>query len=249
MSYKHRYTDTFYSYIERGSVSSARTVLPILEENIKFESVVDVGCGRGAWLSIFKEIGAHRVHGLDGAYVDSSNLLIDKSCFTEHDLATPIPLNQRFDLVMSLEVAEHISEIYSDVFVDNLVALGDVVMFSAAAVGQGGEFHINEQPAGYWKKKFEARGYHCYDFLRNRIKGDKRVMPWYRYNTFIYANENGISRLSKNVLSSAVMVGEPVKDLFSFSWKVRLLLIKNLPPSMGTFLAEMNSKFRFFGQP
>ena len=249
MSYTHKYTETFYSYIEKGSISSAEIMLPILIDNIKFDSVIDIGCGRGAWLSVFKDVGIDDIYGVDGSYVSVDNLLVGRTEFLSHDLSTTIQLNRSFELVVSLEVAEHITESSSDIFVDNLVKLGDVILFSAAMVGQGGEFHVNEQPSVYWKNKFESQGYVCYDFLRRKILNEKKVMPWYRYNTFLYANKNGVNRLSQEVLNSAVGKGKSAVELFSFLWGIRLFVIRNLPGWLGTFLAEINSKLRIFGQP
>lgn len=249
MSYRHKYNKTFYGYIERGSISSAEIVLPILMNNVKFNSVIDIGCGLGAWLSVFKNIGIKDILGIDGAYVSVDNLLIERNEFSPHDLSTKIQLDRTFELVTSLEVAEHIVESSADTFIDNLVDLGDVILFSAADVGQGGEFHVNEKPSLYWKNKFETRGYVCYDFLRRKIRGNNKVMPWYRYNTFIYANKDGANRLSRSVLDTAIPVGESAVELYSIMWRIRLLIIRNLPAWLSTLLAELNSKFKIFGQP
>ena len=62
------------------------------------------------------------------------------------NLANPVDLGRKFDLVQSLEVGEHLPKSAADTFVETLVKHGDVVLFSAASVGQGGHDHINEQP-------------------------------------------------------------------------------------------------------
>ena len=58
-------------------------------------------------------------------------------------------------------MAEHIEEKSSDTFIDNLATAADIILFSAAVRGQGGDFHVNEQPLSYWKEKFMKRGYFC----------------------------------------------------------------------------------------
>jgi 2-polyprenyl-3-methyl-5-hydroxy-6-metoxy-1,4-benzoquinol methylase len=60
-------------------------------------------------------------------------------------LDSPLDLGRAFDLVISLEVAEHLPESAADAFIDSLVRHGDVILFSAAIPFQGGHRHINEQ--------------------------------------------------------------------------------------------------------
>ena len=56
-----------------------------------------------------------------------------------------------FDLVVSLEVAEHLPKECADIFVDSLVRLGPIILFSAAIPQAGGTCHINEQWPEYWR--------------------------------------------------------------------------------------------------
>jgi hypothetical protein len=78
--------------------------------------------------------------------VETARLAMPAKHFAAFDLSRPFRLGRRFDLVQSLEVAEHIPPAQTEIFVDNLAAHGDVILFSAAVPGQGGEFHVNEQP-------------------------------------------------------------------------------------------------------
>lgn len=76
-------------------------------------------------------------------------------------LEQPAPqvLNKRFDLVLSIEVAEHIDrERHEEVF-DFLVArAGRWIVFSGARPGQGGHGHVAERPELEWRAEFETRG-------------------------------------------------------------------------------------------
>ena len=105
---------------------------------------------------------------VDGPYVDRRRLLIDPGDFHAADLAAPIGLGRRFDLVQSLEVAEHLPAAKAEQFVDMLTTHGHCVMFSAAVPGQGAENHVNEQPAEYWRAIFGERGYGAVDFFSDR---------------------------------------------------------------------------------
>src|SRR3954447_10415133 len=163
------YTSAFFDSLEAGALSSARHMVPMLIDTLRPASVVDVGCGNGAWLSVFAEVGLSDVVGVDGDWVDASNLLIPAAHFVAHDLRERVTLDRRFDLALCLEVAEHIPNDRADTLVDSLVGLADAILFSAAVPGQGGVAHVNEQWPNYWCRLFEARGYTAADVLRARV--------------------------------------------------------------------------------
>jgi SAM-dependent methyltransferase len=185
-----------YSYDAEGphhTWASAQRVAPILCDLLQPKSVVDVGCGVGVWLACFLQSGVNDVSGIDGEWVPRERLQIPETCFNSADLTNPtavvISRPRRFDLVLSLEVAEHLPHSTSDQFIDLLTSLGDLVCFSAAIPGQGGYEHVNEQWQSYWAEKFAARGYAAFDLLRPRIGGDDQVAWFYRQNVIIYAND------------------------------------------------------------
>ena len=117
------YDKLFFDQMTEGSLSSARVVLPILFHYFAPESVVDVGCGRGTWLKAAAECGVKKLLGLDGDYVNRDALLIDARNFQACDLAKRIELPKRFDLAISVEVAEHLPFDRSESFVADLVRL------------------------------------------------------------------------------------------------------------------------------
>ena len=93
-----------------------------------------------------------------------------KKFIETQDLENNIQIESKFDLAITLEVAEHLSEIRADSFIDDLCALSDLILFSAAIPDQGGRHHINEQWQSYWEpKRFKQRGYHVYDIVRWKI--------------------------------------------------------------------------------
>ena len=136
---RHVYSSEFYDYIDTGSRLSAQVVARLLLGEMKVASLLDVGSGHGAWAREWSAAGVAKVVAVDGAYVKRDQLVIPAKSFIAHDLSTPLKLNRRFDLVQSLEVAEHLSAEHADIFIDNLVRHGDVVLFSAAVPHQGGE--------------------------------------------------------------------------------------------------------------
>jgi SAM-dependent methyltransferase len=229
---EHQYSGDFYSYIDAGSRRSARVVASLLIPEIRIGSLLDIGAGHGAWAAEWLAAGVKSVLAVDGDYVRPDQLAVPKKNFRAHDLATPLDLKQRFDLVQTLEVAEHLPHEKADLFVDNLVRHGDVILFSAAVPHQGGEHHVNEQPPEYWRRKFAARGYQPFDFLRPRLAGRSEVMPWYRFNSYIYANEAGEKRLSKAVLASRVPVGQALEIGGDMAWALRRAAVRLIPPAL-----------------
>jgi hypothetical protein len=110
----------------------------------------------------------------------------EETLFIRHDLTTPLYLGRAFNLVLCLEVGEHLPEASADTLVDNIVYHGGDIVFSAAVPGQEGVGHINCQPHEYWHAKFAEHGYEMRDVIRPLIAHDQRVSPWYRNNMFLY---------------------------------------------------------------
>ncbi|HUF08252.1 MAG TPA: class I SAM-dependent methyltransferase [Rhodothermales bacterium] len=179
----------FFARLETLALRSAEVVVPILLDFIRPRSVVDVGCGTGAWLSVFMDHGVDDVLGIDGDYVDRERLLIPPDRFLAADLANPLNLDRRFDLVLSLEVAEHLPEMAAEGYVESLTRLGSTVLFSAAIPGQGGTNHVNEQWPEYWAGLFETSGFFPVDYLRDKIWDNKTVAWWYAQNAILYCCE------------------------------------------------------------
>ncbi|HXX44121.1 MAG TPA: class I SAM-dependent methyltransferase [Candidatus Acidoferrales bacterium] len=187
------YGKTFYDIQQAGSFSSAEVIVPLLKELVQLQSAIDVGCGVGTWVRALMGAGVRDVHGIDGAWVTSDMLQVPEDRFRPVDLSRPFRLGRRFDLALSLEVAEHLPAASADGFVESLVCLAPVVLFSAAVPFQGGTQHVNEQWPEYWANIFGRYGYAPLDCIRMRIWNDPRVEWWYSQNILLYANEQGLS--------------------------------------------------------
>jgi len=187
------YSAAFYAGQSGGSRRSAEILLPIVRDLVHPSSVVDIGCGVGTWLAGWRALGVEDVLGVDGTWVDRMQLQIPRKCFRPHDLTAALGLDRKFELAMSLEVAEHLDAAHADRFVANLVALAPVVLFSAAIPGQGGTHHVNEQWPEYWRRKFAAHGYEIVDCLRRRV-WDAPIDYCYAQNAFLYVARDRLER-------------------------------------------------------
>jgi len=185
------YDDQFYRDQADRSYGSAVVYVNHLMNYIRPTSVVDVGCGRGTWLKAFHEQGVEKCVGLDGSWNSQQKMISQAVQFFPINLVSPSFMGDSpYDLAVSLEVAEHLPESSADKFIDFLVQLSSVVLFSAAYVNQGGDDHINEQPHTYWAAKFIERDYFPFDLFRPRFWGDSAVDFCYRQNSFLYVKKS-----------------------------------------------------------
>jgi len=194
------YNQEFYETQSVGSRRSAEEILPYVLEIIPVKSAVDVGCGVGTWLRVLKDHGIDDILGIDGHHVNSHMLQIPKEDFLASDLTIALNLDRQFDLVISLEVAEHLPQNVAEQFVDSLIQLGPVIMFSAAIPFQGGTGHVNEQWQSYWAELFMSRNYCPVDFIRRKIWDNENVEYWYSQNLIFYISSNFLKK-NNSILS------------------------------------------------
>lgn len=180
------YDDAFFHEYGGEARTSAEVVVPIVIDLLHPASVLDVGCGRGEWLAVFRDHGVDDVLGVDGPHVALADVAIPRDQFRQRDLAEPLDLDRRFDLAMSLEVAEHLDASHGPALVAALVAHAPAVLFSAAVPFQGGAGHVNERWPSYWAAQFAEHGYVALDVVRPRVWDDERVSFWYAQNTLLY---------------------------------------------------------------
>lgn len=183
------YGTDFHADRDERTRGAARLVLSQLNDWIAPESACDVGCGVGTWLAVGQEVGINDIQGFEGPWAKTANLVLENDQVSFQNLEEKVTSERKFDLVISLEVAEHLGEARAKSFVGDLCALGDCVLFSAAIPFQGGTGHINEQWQSYWAGHFAEHGYVAFDPLRPMIWQDQDIAFWYRQNMLVYARE------------------------------------------------------------
>ena len=177
--------------------NAAKQVVPYIVDLIRPTSVIDVGCGTGTWLKVFHDNGVSQIQGVEGDYLDKKLLVIDESLVIRADLEKHLNINRVFDLVVSLEVAEHLKEDSASTFVDSLTSLGKIILFSAAIPGQGGQNHINEQWPTYWQNLFSKKGYYFSDIVRKKFWNNSAVDVFYKQNMFLICHESEQQRIPR----------------------------------------------------
>lgn len=152
--------------------------------------VVDVGCGDGQLLEQLQLRGVQCL----GIEVSEHGVKLCKQrgvAVVQMDLRAPTTdrVPGRFDVVVCLEVAEHLPESCAEGLVRFLCSMAHTIVFSAAQPGQGGEGHINEQPLSYWINHFEKVGYQKNDLLTSRLRNawaSAGVLTYYWKNLLVF---------------------------------------------------------------
>lgn len=173
--------------MERRVYSNGRLAEEILAL-YRPKSVVDVGCGIGLLLEEFVKRGIEGV-GIEGEWLEMDAFAAPPETFHAHNLEEEMTLPRRFDLAVSIEVAEHLGKDRAEGFVQDLCKLSDVVVFSAAIPAQGGRGHRNEQWQSYWAQLFEDAGYLTYDPIRPNLRFDDEMFRWFRQNVLVFVKE------------------------------------------------------------
>lgn len=198
---------------------SAKEVIHLILELLQPKQVIDIGCNTGTWLSVFKECGVEDIWGIDGDWIDKKKLQIPEDRFLSFDLTKPFRVDRQFDLVVSLEVAEHLPSECAKTFIDSLVKLGPVILFSAAIPFQGGTHHINEQWPDYWVKHFQEKEYVVIDCIRKKIWQNANVLWWYAQNILMFVRQDYLEshpllkREFENTVISSLSIVHPKQYL------------------------------------
>lgn len=237
----HGYDKSFFQWVDKSALRSASGMIPVVHGIVSPKSVLDVGCGRGMWLRMWRaQHGVERVLGVDGVSAEQLKESPAREFIRNADLEGGFALGERFDLVQCLEVAEHLSPAAAPLLVGSLARHSDVILFSAARPGDGGEHHINEQEPEYWRDLFAVHGLRLYDTIRPRIAGDATIHPWYRYNTFIFTKPEVAVRL--NFADDVVEAPQRVKSYESALWYGQRMIVRHLPANVVTRLAQLKGR-------
>ena len=146
-------------------------------------TVYDFACGKGDYLDrLVKQYPGVSATGFEG-HVE--NYIYDN--IVELDLSKPANLDQ-VDLVISIEVGEHIPKEFEQIFFDNISnSAKNHVILSWATEGQDGNGHINCQNNDYVISEMEKRGWSFNANLTNDARA--KMPPLWIKNTIMFFNK------------------------------------------------------------
>lgn len=144
----------------------------------KPKRVADLGCGTGIYCRIFEAFG-WKVDGYEGTpgiiemgIYDNIHLL---------DLSQPISgVDTEYDLVICLEVGEHIPKKYENIFINNVSKfVTKYLVLSWAIPGQGGKGHFNERENKYIMRKLGEKGLHTHK-RKSKVLRYYSTLKWFK---------------------------------------------------------------------
>jgi SAM-dependent methyltransferase len=146
-------------------------------------SALDVGCGNGGYLRLLQVHGVEDIFGVDG--ISQSATVLPRSAYSTVDLQQPQDLGRTFDLVLCLEVVEHLSPDATRIVLDSIERHArDLIVFSMAEPGQPGNGHINCRTMDEVLDIWASRGWvpDLIDTLGIRALAS---MSWFRRNLLV----------------------------------------------------------------
>jgi glycosyltransferase involved in cell wall biosynthesis len=172
-----------FNQIEHEEGPFAKRLAEWIAENIKPETVLDVGCGPGTYVNAMRECG------IEAIGIDNDPRIIGKDYLKHESL---FDTEEKSGLAVCLEVAEHIDPELSESVAKSVaetVLPGGILIWSAAHPGQGGTGHINCQPKEFWHGLLQSNGLARDRELENQMIShisNGYHMGWFIQNAMIF---------------------------------------------------------------
>lgn len=184
------YDDAYFrEAIEPTAQASAAAMAEAIIRDLAPRRVLDVGCGTGALLACFQERGC-AAEGLERSHaaLEFCRRRGVRARYFDIEAEAGEAIAPA-DIVLSFEVAEHLSPRSADRFVALLSSVADCVVMSAARPGQGGLDHLNEREPEYWAEKFLSHGFARDSSLCEAWRAEwatRGVAWWYHANLLVF---------------------------------------------------------------
>ena len=222
MHQEFEYSEAFYKSVDKRAVETASLVFKVLSRHIKGNSILDLGCGSGAWLHAALEHGYTSATGVDLSssldlirknanfqkHISDKSLLLIEKDFVSDPLSNIVPA----DVSICLEVVEHLPCEIAKSLVKLLTETSHFVVFSAAQPGQGGTHHINEQSLAYWVEEFARYNFYPFDLFRTILANQKDIPRFYALNMMFFVNGDN-ENSKKMILNEESLFAKKVKDI------------------------------------
>jgi GT2 family glycosyltransferase/glycosyltransferase involved in cell wall biosynthesis/2-polyprenyl-3-methyl-5-hydroxy-6-metoxy-1,4-benzoquinol methylase len=165
---QHPYNENYYetyragSYIGPYNRETFGYFFSLIAEKIIKEihpqKVLEVGCAKGFLVEALRDRKID-VYGMDLSEYAINEVRADIKKFCKVGSIID-PLQQKFDLIVCIEVLEHIAPEFADKAVSNLCAATNDILFSSTPDDEHNEpTHLNVQPPEYWAGLFLKNGF------------------------------------------------------------------------------------------
>ena len=161
----------------------SEALIEILKKN-GVADVYDFGCGHGLYTRNFIENNIS-CQGYDGN--PNTTQLTNGLCGVL-DLSKSFSLPKK-EYVITLEVGEHIPELYENIFINNIHQHNTRgIILSWATIGQGGDGHVNCRNNDYIKEKFKNLGY-LNDIEEERYLRENCSFSWFKNTIMVFKRQ------------------------------------------------------------
>ncbi len=135
-----------------------RTIAKTIIERFHPARVMDIGCAKGFLVEHLRD-GGVEAYGIDISPYAISEIRPDIKPYCRVASVTE-PLQEHYDLVTCIEVAEHLTEEEGRQMIKNICQHTAQVIFSSTPDDFTEPTHINVQPAHYWQAIFAEHGFY-----------------------------------------------------------------------------------------
>lgn len=142
-----------------------------IKDEIDPKSVLDAGCAFGFLVEKLRE------NDVDAFGCDVSDFAISKTnesikpyCWVA---SLSEPITNKYDLIVCIEVLEHIPKEISEKALKNLCDASDDILFSSTPFDYKETTHVNVNPPDYWSEQFAI-----YGFFRDVNFDASFITPW-----------------------------------------------------------------------
>jgi SAM-dependent methyltransferase len=161
-------------------------------ETYRPSAVLDLGCGFGGYLDMFRRWGTVEVIGVDDFDASGESSLGES--YLRGDLRSRLDLGKKFDVVICTEVLEHIDPDFESAVLRNIAGHArTAIVFSAARPGQPGVGHVNCQPPEYWIGRWKDLGWTPEPFESLAMRS-LSTFYWFRRNLLMLIRADGHSK-------------------------------------------------------
>jgi glycosyltransferase involved in cell wall biosynthesis len=171
-----------FNHMQAEEKPFANRLAAWVKQELNPATLLDIGCGPGHFVDSFRDCG------IDAKGIDVDDRVHGKEHLTYQSLFDIT--NESADVVVCMEVAEHIEQALEDEVVAKVVStVGKTLIWTAAAIGQGGIGHINCKNKNDWAEKLTSAG-----LVRNTTKEQQLItdmkkgihMGWFTNNLLYY---------------------------------------------------------------
>jgi Methyltransferase domain len=131
-------------------------IAELIVSEIAPRSALDAGCAMGFLVEALRDRGVD-AYGIDVSEYALEQVREDVRPYV-HSASVTEPLPRRYDLIVCIEVLEHLPEKEATAALANLAAHADDLLFSSTPIDFAEATHVNVKPPDWWAERLAREG-------------------------------------------------------------------------------------------